>query len=76
MSSLQCEMSDKKHGKGFSMDLSNKRTNILGGGGGGDIDIYVVHYILCTAGSSGIRAVQFLVYCTLYRVCCMYLKQY
>ena len=58
------------------MDLLNKGTNILGGGGGGDIDIYVVHYILCTVGSSGIRAGLFLVHCTLNRVCCMYLKQY
>ena len=34
----------------------------MGGGGGGDIDIYVVHYVLCTVGSSGIRAVQYLVH--------------
>ena len=52
----------------LSMDLLNKRTNILGGGGGGDIDIYVVHYILCTTVFSGIRAGHFLVHCTVGRV--------
>ena len=45
-------------------------------GEGGDIDIYIVHYASCMVGSTGIRAVQYLVHRTLYRVCCMYLKQY
>ena len=51
----------------LSMDLSNNGLTYWGGGGG-DIDIYVVHYILCTTVFSGIRAGLFLVHCTVGRV--------
>ena len=39
-----------------SMDLQLER------GGGGDIDMYVVHYVLSRTGFSYIRAVDFLVH--------------